>query len=91
MNKKRESADKIKKLYTFNVSFSFEMQFTFTSSDVQPAEEGGENDFDPKDEALAALVKEVEEYLAQEYPVNNVEAFADFDSLLGIREGPDEC
>jgi hypothetical protein len=90
MNEGRRGVDNSKKLYTFNVSFSFEMQFTFPSSDVQPAEEGGKNDFDPTDKAITALEKEVENYLAQVYPVTNVQAFADFDSLIGVMDVPSE-
>jgi hypothetical protein len=33
--------------YTFIVSVSFDMQFTFRENEVQPAEEGGENDVEP--------------------------------------------
>jgi hypothetical protein len=90
MDEKSRGAKKLKKLYTFNVSFSFEMQFTFTASEVQPAKEGGESDFDPSDEAIAALEKEIEEYLSQQYPVTNVEAFTDFNSLLGVMNDSDK-
>ena len=86
MDTRRTSADKSKKLYTFNVSFSFDMQFTFTDSEVRTAEEGEEDDIEPKDEALAALEKEIEKYLSKEYPVSKIEAFADFDSFLGVTE-----
>ena len=76
--------DNSNKHYTFNVSVTFNMQYTFTSSEVQPAEEGGCNDVDPSDEALAALAKEIEEYLSINYPINDIEVFSDFDDLLGI-------
>jgi len=85
----RESTTpKPEKSYTFTVSVSFEMEFTFRESEVQPAEEGGENDIDPTDEALADLESELKEYLSQEYPIEKIEAFADFDSLLGVDEVP---
>jgi len=86
MTKRKGSANELNKLYTYNVSFSFNMQFTFPASDVQPSEEGGENDLTPTDEAIKSLEKEVEEYLLQNYPVTDLEAFADFDSLIGVME-----
>lgn len=85
---KKPTAEIQEKLYTFNVSISFEMSFTFNESQLQPAEEGGENDLDPTDDALVELQNELHEYLAKSYPVENVLAFADFDSLIGISEEP---
>lgn len=70
--------------YTYLVSVSLEMQFTFEARNVQQAEEGGENDIDPTDEALAKLEAELMEYLSQNYSIENLEASADFDSLLGV-------
>jgi rRNA maturation endonuclease Nob1 len=72
-----------KRYYTFRVSVAFDMQFTFTESEVQAAEEGGKEDLDPTDEALAKLAEELKETLSQDYWVQNVEVFADFESLLG--------
>jgi hypothetical protein len=86
MDRKRTNVKHPTKFYTYNVSFSFEMQFTFPASDVEPASEGGKNDFDPTDEALSALEKEVKEYLSENYTIGDIEAFADFDSLLGVTE-----
>lgn len=73
--------------FTYNVSCSFDFQFTFTGQEVEPAEEGDETDFDPTEEALSALAAEIKEHLSQNYAaIENVEAFADFNDLLGISE-----
>lgn len=85
---KKSVAQKTKKFYTFNVSVSFEMQFTFGEKEVQPAEEGGENDFEPTEKALADLEKELNEYLSQNYIIDKLESVTDFDSLLCVVEEP---
>jgi len=79
------------RLYTYNVSVSFDMQYTFTEKEVQPASEsgegGGSDETDPTEEALAALGHEIQECLSdlsENYIVGEVEAFADSDSLLGV-------
>ena len=86
MTSRRKPPGAKERLYTFDVSFSFSMQFTFTEKEVQPSEEGGENDVDPTDEALAELEQEIKEYLSEQYSVSGFEIFADFDSLLGVEE-----
>jgi hypothetical protein len=50
------------------------MQYTFTSDEVQPDPGGDETDFEPKDEALEALERELEGYLSENYPVTDVDA-----------------
>lgn len=79
-----------RKLYTFNVSVSFQTQITFTDSEIQSAEEGGEGDVDPSDAAIACLEEEIKEYLSKKYCVDKVEAWADFDDLLGIMDSENE-
>ena len=74
------------KYYTYNVSVSFDMQFTFNEKDVQPSDGGDENDFDPSDQALLDLEKELEDYLSQNYSIDEIEAWANFDNLLGVNE-----
>lgn len=86
---KKSKYRKSKKFYTFKVSFSFDMQHTFDESEVQPAEEGDEDDLDPTDEALAALAEEIKEHLEKQYMISNIEACADFDTLLGVLEDKD--
>ena len=84
--KRQTQSRQPEKFYTFSVLISFHMQHTFTAKEVQPAEEGGEADVDPTDAALAELEDEIQEYLFQQYPVEAVEAWADFDGLLGIED-----
>lgn len=88
MAKKRmkSASSKTEKLYTFLVSVSFEMQFTFNEKEIVHAEDGDENSVDPSERALSKLEREVAKYLSQQYPVEKVEAFAEFDNLLGILE-----
>ena len=40
----KPSSSQSEKLYTFMVSVSFDMQFTFTEEELGPAEEGNEDD-----------------------------------------------
>jgi hypothetical protein len=75
---------KTARLYTFYVSCSFRMQFTFTDKDVQPEPGGTKRDFEPTDEALRALEQELAEHLGQNYAVSDVEVDADSDSLIGV-------
>jgi len=75
-----------KKHYTYNLSVSFRMQFTFTEDEVKPSEEGGPKDRDPSSRSLENLEKELGEYLGQNYAVDDVEVWGDFDELLGIDE-----
>ncbi|MEZ6081259.1 MAG: hypothetical protein R3C56_37990 [Pirellulaceae bacterium] len=76
-----------KKLFTYNVSVSFAMQFTFAESEVEQSDEGDEGDMSPTQAALAALGKELEECISQQFgEISNIEAWADFDELLGVME-----
>jgi hypothetical protein len=76
-----------KKHFTYTVACSFEMQFTFSESEVEQSDEGAEGNMSPTDAALEALCHEIEEHLDEHFgAVKNVEAWADFDDLLGIEE-----
>lgn len=76
-----------KKRFTYNVSVSFQMQFTFSESEVEQSDEGDEGDMSPTDAALEALGKEIAERLGEHFgAVEKVEAWADFDELLGVEE-----
>ena len=75
-----------KKLFTYNVSVSFQMPFTFSESEVEPSEEGDDGDMTPTDATLDSLAKEVEECLSENFVIDKVEACADFDDLLGVEE-----
>ena len=70
--------------YTFYVSCSFRMQYTFTEKEVQADPGGNEKDFEPTDEALRALEQDLADHLGQNYTVTDVQADADSDSLLGV-------
>jgi len=78
-----------KKHYTFRVSCAFDVQYTFGETEIQPDAGGSEADVEPTDDALEAFRREVESHLARDYAVDNVEAFTDSDSLLGIDQTDD--
>jgi len=76
-----------KKHFTYIVACSFKMQFTFTDSEVEQSDEGDGGDMSPTDAAMEALCKEIEECLGRHFgDVEKVEAWADFDDLLGVDE-----
>jgi hypothetical protein len=80
------------KSYTYSVTCSFTLQYTFTQDEVEQAEEGGEGDLDPTADALEKLAAEIGDCLAEQFTVSEVEAWADFDGLLGVGssdEAPD--
>ena len=77
-----------KKSFTYTVAVSFEMQFTFSESEVKQSNEGGEGDMSAIDKTLESLGREIKECLSQQFaPIENMEAWADFDDLLGVEEG----
>ena len=61
-----------KKLFTYNLTCVFQMQFTFDESRVESADEAGDEP-DPTAEALAELENELREYIGQDYLVESVE------------------
>lgn len=74
--------------YTFKVYCSFDIQHTFAENEVQIDPDGdGENDFEPTEEALAALAEELAECLFNRCGPVNLKAVAD--SLTFI--GADSC
>ena len=76
-----------KKHFTYNGSVSFQMQFTFSESEVEQSDEGDAGDMSPTDAALEGLGKEIAECLGEQFGgVEKVEAWADFDELLGVEE-----
>ncbi|MBI1918905.1 MAG: hypothetical protein HYS12_29805 [Planctomycetes bacterium] len=74
------------KNYTFYVYCTFRMQYIFNEDEVQRDPGGDETDFEPKDEALEALERELAEYLSETYPVTDVDASADSNSFIGVDE-----
>ena len=76
-----------KRHFTYLVTCSFNMQFTFTDSEVEQSDEGAEGDMSPTDAALEALAQEVANRLGEHFGgVEKIEACADFDDLLGTEE-----
>ncbi len=86
----RSTATKLRKHktkhYTYLLNCSFDMQFTFTESEVEQDSEGGKGDFVPTDGVLKLLAKELENYLANNYVVQRMEVEADSDFLLGVNK-----
>lgn len=72
--------------YTFTVFCSFEMQYTFSEEEVGRDLNVRPEDADPTDAALVALEEELEKHLSQLYPVANVDASADYASLVAVSE-----
>ncbi len=72
------------KLFTYRVTCSFELQYSFNESEVERDWDGGEKDFRPTELAISALEKELLEKLQNNYVVESVEARTEFDHLLGI-------
>lgn len=66
------------KHYTFTLTCSFTMQFTFDESLVEEIDDG---ELEPTDDALASVANEIAEQLGKNYVVNNVDVDADI--LLG--------
>lgn len=81
-----EKSQKSAQSYTFKVHCSFEIQYTFSSDEIQNDPDGDEDDFEPTDEALALLEQELEEHLLNLYVVDdvNVNVSADSNSIIGI-------
>jgi len=77
---------KPEKHYTYMVTVTFDMQFTFAEDEVEPTDGGDTGDFDPTEDALRALEKELEECIGNCCSVSKIEAYADCDSLLGVDE-----
>ncbi|MCR9294086.1 MAG: hypothetical protein NXI32_15290 [bacterium] len=76
-----------KKVYHYNVLVSFKMQLSFSESEVEQSEEGDRGDMSPKQAALEAYGREVEECLTQQFGgIGELEVWADFDDLLGVVE-----
>lgn len=83
--KPKQSA-KHKKIYTFDVTCSFSLQYSFTESEVEPDPEGGKGDFIPTDEAISTLEKELTDVIGFNYCVSDFQADVESDQLLGILE-----
>ena len=74
------------KNYTFHVYCSFKIQYTFTEDEVDRDPGGDETDFEPTDEALQALEHELQEFLGENYVIDDVDASADSNSFIAAEE-----
>ncbi len=83
---KRAKLTNTKKIYTYNVICSFQTQYSFTESEVEPDRGGDEGNFEPTEKALDRLCKEFTEYIGCNYGIDKFQAFADSDDLLGVDE-----
>jgi len=84
MNIKLKKKEKHKKIYTFNVICSFNLQYSFSETEVEPDPEGGKGDFIPTDEAIENLEKELTEAIENNYPITDFQVDVDSDQLLGV-------
>jgi len=76
-----------KKIYTFRVQCSFELEYSFTEDEVERDPGGSEEDFNPKEDAILTLEKNLREALEANYHVTSLEAYAESDELIGISDG----
>jgi hypothetical protein len=81
---KPKQSMKRKKIYTYDVICSFNLQYSFTESEVEPDPEGGKSDFIPTDEAIRNLEKVLTEAIGFNFSVTNLQADVESDQLLGI-------
>jgi hypothetical protein len=85
LNQQKRRAKK-KKAYSFQVSCSFTLQFTFPESDVERDPGGDSRDFHPTDEALRRLAEELAQINEDRYPVNDFHPSAESENLLGVHD-----
>ena len=72
------------KTYTYRVLCSFELQHSFTESEVEHDPEGFESSFVPTDAALLALREELQAALDQNHAISSFDVHTESDDLLGI-------
>ena len=72
------------KTYTFRLLCSFEMQYSFTESEVGPDTEGGESDVVPTEAVLAALIEEMQATICQH--ITSFAIHVESDDLLGTED-----
>lgn len=71
--------------YTFRVTCTASLQFTFTESEVQPVIDGNPAVVEPTPDALHQLRQELADYLGNNYAIDavEVEVHAESDDLIG--------
>ena len=72
-----------KPIYTYLVTCSFRLQYSFGDSEVEQDPEGAAGDLQPTDKALRVLEKDLTETLRQDYCVTDLQVEAESDQLLG--------
>lgn len=72
------------KSYTFRISGSFVVQYTFTEVEVSQVNSGVGGGVIPDSSALHALEEEVRSALGDNYAVEFVKLSVDSDDLLGV-------
>lgn len=72
------------KSYTFRVSGSFVVQYTFTEVEVSEAKGGAGERVIPDASALHALEEEIRSALGDDYAIESVELSVDSEDLLGV-------
>ena len=65
---------------------SFNLQYSFTESEVEQDPGGDEGDFNPTDEAIQTLEKDLQKTLGDDYVITKFEAYVESDELLGISD-----
>ena len=85
-NKRMKRAKSGKPIYTYLVTCSFRLQYSFGESEVEQDPEGAAGDLQPTNEALRVLEKDLTETLGQNYYVKELHAEAESDQLLGTVE-----
>jgi len=85
--RKSTKTEKIPKLaYTFEVTCTFRLQYSFKDAEVEPKAGGAEGDLVPTDGAIRALANEIEETLGYRHQVTDLKVEMDSNDLLGVAE-----
>lgn len=74
------------KIYTYDVTCSFDLEYSFTESEIIQDPEGGEGDFIPTDEAINDLENRLKEVIGNDFYISNLQADVESEQLLGIAE-----
>jgi hypothetical protein len=85
-SKRKQPAKSGKRIYTYMVTCSFRLQYSFVESEVEQDPGGDEGELQPTDKALRVLEKDLTEILGQDYCVTDLQAKAESDQFLGTTE-----
>jgi len=84
--KRRQQGALGKRYYTYSVLCSFNLQYTFTESQVESDLGSGAADLIPTDKALRNLAKELTKLLGSNYAISDLDVNAESDDLMGVAE-----